>query len=112
MRRSIERRNQSYRIAQRVAVLKWKWAGQIARRTDKRWGFKVLKWRPRTGWSAPNEGTSNESLGAAGNKRPRPKSSSGLQSVEVLMMMKKVNPKVHAKMVSLHPTALMISRRA
>ncbi|CAH2241823.1 jg16215 [Pararge aegeria aegeria] len=36
-------------IAQRVAKLKWKWAGHIARRTDGRWGSKVLEWRPRTG---------------------------------------------------------------
>ncbi|CAH2219204.1 jg22423 [Pararge aegeria aegeria] len=35
--------------AQRVAKLKWKWAGHIARRTDVRWGSKVLEWRPRTG---------------------------------------------------------------
>ncbi|CAH2236732.1 jg16972 [Pararge aegeria aegeria] len=35
-------------IAQRVK-LKWKWAGHIARRTDGRWGSKVLEWRPRTG---------------------------------------------------------------
>ncbi|CAH2251142.1 jg11821 [Pararge aegeria aegeria] len=34
-------------IAQRVAKLKWQWAGHIARRT--RWGLKVLEWRPRTG---------------------------------------------------------------
>ncbi|CAH2228318.1 jg3885 [Pararge aegeria aegeria] len=36
-------------IAQRVAKLKWQWAGHIARRTDGRWGLKVLEWRPRTG---------------------------------------------------------------
>ncbi|CAH2216988.1 jg24437 [Pararge aegeria aegeria] len=45
-------RNQEIRrvtdIAQRVAKLKWKWAGQIARRTDGCWGSKVLEWRPRT----------------------------------------------------------------
>ncbi|KAI8429904.1 hypothetical protein MSG28_000382 [Choristoneura fumiferana] len=27
----------------------WQWAGHIARRTDNRWGRKVLEWRPRTG---------------------------------------------------------------
>ncbi|CAH2269016.1 jg16040 [Pararge aegeria aegeria] len=32
-------------IAQRVAKLKWKWAGHIARSTDGRWGSKVLEWR-------------------------------------------------------------------
>ncbi|CAH2248040.1 jg12743 [Pararge aegeria aegeria] len=31
-------------IAQRVAKLKWQWAGHIARKTDGRWGFKVLEW--------------------------------------------------------------------
>ncbi|CAH2235105.1 jg7514 [Pararge aegeria aegeria] len=30
-------------------MLKWQWAGHIARRTDGRWGLKVLEWRPRTG---------------------------------------------------------------
>ncbi|CAH2260565.1 jg18265 [Pararge aegeria aegeria] len=34
-------------IAQRDAKLK-QWAGHIARRTDGRWGLKVLEWRPRT----------------------------------------------------------------
>ena len=36
-------------IAQRVGTLKWRWAGHIARRTDDRWGRKVLEWWPRTG---------------------------------------------------------------
>ncbi|XP_063539716.1 uncharacterized protein LOC134748833 [Cydia strobilella] len=36
-------------IARRIANLKWQWAGHIARRTDGRWGRKVLEWRPRTG---------------------------------------------------------------
>ncbi|CAH2237937.1 jg4631 [Pararge aegeria aegeria] len=30
-------------------MLKWQWVGHIARRTDGRWGPKVLEWRPRTG---------------------------------------------------------------
>ncbi|CAH2251675.1 jg2318 [Pararge aegeria aegeria] len=132
------RRTRVTDIAQRVAMLKWKWAGHIARRTDGRWGSKVLEWRPRTvrvneshitsvpvlpkrtevaiklfhhvkkkkkkGENAvlvgPQQGgqtTSKESLGAAGNERPRtvdfgtlykrPMSSSGLQSVEVMIMM-------------------------
>ncbi|CAH2242259.1 jg25192 [Pararge aegeria aegeria] len=33
-------------IAQLVAKLKWQWAGNIALRTDRRWGLKVLDWRP------------------------------------------------------------------
>ncbi|KAI8438853.1 hypothetical protein MSG28_011199 [Choristoneura fumiferana] len=36
-------------IVRRIAKLKWQWAGHIARRTDGRWGQKVLEWRPRTG---------------------------------------------------------------
>ncbi|CAH2207578.1 jg20931, partial [Pararge aegeria aegeria] len=31
-------------IAQRVAKLKWQWAGHIAGRTHRRWGNKVLEW--------------------------------------------------------------------
>ncbi|CAH2242561.1 jg8133 [Pararge aegeria aegeria] len=45
----IRRRTRVTDIAQRVAKLKWKWAGHIARRTNERWGSKVLEWRPRTG---------------------------------------------------------------
>ncbi|CAH2208809.1 jg575 [Pararge aegeria aegeria] len=43
------RRTRVNDIAQRVAKLKWQWAGHIARRTDGRWVLKVLEWRPRTG---------------------------------------------------------------
>ncbi|CAH2251085.1 jg11805 [Pararge aegeria aegeria] len=35
--------------AQRVAKLKLQWAEHIARRTDRRWGPKVLEWRTRIG---------------------------------------------------------------
>ncbi|CAH2238504.1 jg5685 [Pararge aegeria aegeria] len=35
-------------IAQRVAKLKWQCAGHISWSTDRRWGPKVLEWRPRT----------------------------------------------------------------
>ncbi|CAH2232418.1 jg19353 [Pararge aegeria aegeria] len=45
----ILRRTSVTDIAQRVAKLKWQWAGRIALRTDGRWGLKVLEWRPRTG---------------------------------------------------------------
>ncbi|CAH2266686.1 jg19836 [Pararge aegeria aegeria] len=45
----IRRRTRVTDIAQRVAKLKWQWAGHVARRTDGRWGLKVLEWRPRTG---------------------------------------------------------------
>ncbi|CAH2230469.1 jg23194 [Pararge aegeria aegeria] len=45
----IRRRTRVADIGQRVAKLKWQWAGHIARRTDGRWGLKVLEWQPRTG---------------------------------------------------------------
>ncbi|CAH2270001.1 jg6476 [Pararge aegeria aegeria] len=43
------RRTRVTDIAQRVAKLKWKWAGHIVQRTDGRWGSKVLEWQRRTG---------------------------------------------------------------
>ncbi|RVE40503.1 hypothetical protein evm_014848 [Chilo suppressalis] len=45
----IRRRTKVTDIAQTMALLKWQWAGHVARRTDGRWGGKVLEWRPRTG---------------------------------------------------------------
>ena len=45
----IRRRTKVTDIAFRVCRLKWQWAGHIARRTDNRWGRKVLEWRPRIG---------------------------------------------------------------
>jgi hypothetical protein len=30
-------------------MLKWQWAGHISRRTDNRWGKRILEWRPRLG---------------------------------------------------------------
>ncbi|CAH2267712.1 jg14161 [Pararge aegeria aegeria] len=45
----IRRRTKVNDIAQRVAKLKWQWAGHIAGRTDGRWGFKVLEWQSCTG---------------------------------------------------------------
>ncbi|XP_052737833.1 putative uncharacterized transposon-derived protein F52C9.6 isoform X1 [Bicyclus anynana] len=44
----IRRRTKVTDIAQRVAKLKWQWAGHIVQRGDGRWGPKVLEWRPRT----------------------------------------------------------------
>ncbi|CAH2235231.1 jg10483 [Pararge aegeria aegeria] len=46
---SIRRRTRVTDIAQRVAKLKWQWAGHIVRRKDGRWGPKVLEWQLRTG---------------------------------------------------------------
>ncbi|KAI8425468.1 hypothetical protein MSG28_007213 [Choristoneura fumiferana] len=45
----IRRRTRVTDIAKRISSLKWQWAGHIARRTDGRWGRKVLEWRPRIG---------------------------------------------------------------
>ncbi|CAH2217531.1 jg25267, partial [Pararge aegeria aegeria] len=39
----IRSRTRVTEIAQRVAKLKWQWAGHIAQRTDGRWGLKVLE---------------------------------------------------------------------
>ncbi|KAJ8726778.1 hypothetical protein PYW08_007034 [Mythimna loreyi] len=44
----MRRRTRVTDISRRIAKLKWQWAGHIARRTDGRWGRKVLEWRPRT----------------------------------------------------------------
>ncbi|CAH2267856.1 jg12933 [Pararge aegeria aegeria] len=44
----IRRRTRVTDIAQPFAKLKWQWEGHIARRTDGRWGPKVLEWQPRT----------------------------------------------------------------
>ncbi|CAH2239886.1 jg4571 [Pararge aegeria aegeria] len=99
----VRRKTRVTELAQRVAKPKWKWGGHIARRTDGSWSSKVFEWRSRTGKRSvgwPQQGgqtTKNESLGAAGDGRPntvdlgtlykRPMSSSGLKSVEVMMMM-------------------------
>ncbi|CAH2257063.1 jg11932 [Pararge aegeria aegeria] len=64
----IRRRTRVTDIAQRVAKLKWQWAGHIARRTDGRWGLKVLEWRPRTGKQTDDI---RRVAGCAGGKRPR-----------------------------------------
>ncbi|CAK1592844.1 unnamed protein product [Parnassius mnemosyne] len=45
----IRSRTKVTEIAQRISKLKWQWAGHIPRRTDHRWGRKVLEWQPRTG---------------------------------------------------------------
>ncbi|KAI8440224.1 hypothetical protein MSG28_001604 [Choristoneura fumiferana] len=37
----------SYTIAHQISKLKWQWAGHISRRTDNRWGKRVLEWRRR-----------------------------------------------------------------
>ncbi|CAH2218440.1 jg4419 [Pararge aegeria aegeria] len=103
----IRRRTRVTDIAQRVS--KSQWVGHIARRTDGRWDSKVLEWQPRTGKRSvgrPQPGgqtTSSESRGAAGYKRPRivelgspykrPMSSSGRESVDLMIML--MNKTVH-----------------
>ncbi|CAH2232298.1 jg21680 [Pararge aegeria aegeria] len=97
----IRRRTRVTDIAQRVAKLKWQWAGHIVRRKDGRWGPKVLEWQPRTGKRSvgdPQRGgqtTLGASQVAAGSKRhtvefgtpyKRPMSSSGRLSVDMMMM--------------------------
>ncbi|CAH2267506.1 jg22594 [Pararge aegeria aegeria] len=70
----IRRRTRVTDIAQRVAMLKWQWAGHIARRTDGRWSLKVLEWRPRTGKRSvgrPPTRWIDEIRRVAGGKRPR-----------------------------------------
>jgi hypothetical protein len=36
-------------IAYHISMLKWQWAGHVSRRTDNRWGKRVLEWRSRLG---------------------------------------------------------------
>jgi hypothetical protein len=45
----IRQRTKVTDIAHRISKLKWQWAGHISRRTDNRWGKRVLEWRPRLG---------------------------------------------------------------
>ena len=45
----IRQRTKVIDIAHRISKLKWQWAGHISRRTDNRWGKRVLEWRPRLG---------------------------------------------------------------
>ncbi|RVE40575.1 hypothetical protein evm_014776 [Chilo suppressalis] len=42
----IRQRTRVIDIAHRISKLKWQWAGHICRRTDNRWGRRVLEWRP------------------------------------------------------------------
>ncbi|CAH2244108.1 jg5119 [Pararge aegeria aegeria] len=56
----IRRRTRVTDIAQRVAKLKWQWAGHIVRRTDGRWGSKELEWHPRTGKRSVGRLTDNQ----------------------------------------------------
>ena len=103
----IRKRTRVTDVARRIAKLKWQWAGHIARRTDGRWGRKVLEWRPRTGrrcvgrpptrwtddlvkvagirWMRVARGRSI--VVVCGDTWGRPMSSSGRLSAEMMMMM-------------------------
>jgi hypothetical protein len=97
----IRKRTKGTDIARRIADLKWQWAAHIARRTDGRWGGKVLKWRvPRdvalvgppqggpTFWrSREATGWGQRRTDRRGELWGRPMSSSGRLSAEVMMMM-------------------------
>ncbi|CAH2269962.1 jg9705 [Pararge aegeria aegeria] len=68
----IRRRTRVTDTAQRVAKLKWQWAGHIVRRKDGRWGLKVLEWQLCTGKRRPQQGgqtTLSASQVAARSKR-------------------------------------------
>ncbi|KAI8423169.1 hypothetical protein MSG28_014224 [Choristoneura fumiferana] len=68
----IRRRTKVTDIAGKICKLKWQWAGHIARRTDNRWGRKVLEWRPRTGRRSigrPPTRWTDDIVRVAGNRR-------------------------------------------
>jgi hypothetical protein len=43
----IRKRTQVTDVIQRIASLKWRWAGHVARSSDEKWTKKLLIWRPR-----------------------------------------------------------------
>ncbi|CAH2235024.1 jg1294 [Pararge aegeria aegeria] len=100
----IRRRTRVTDIAQRVVKLKWQWAGHIARRTDGRWGSKVLEWRPRTGKRSvgrpPTRWTEDirrvagsrwrQAAQDCGTPYKRPMSSSGRRLIDMMMMLNRI----------------------
>ncbi|CAH2247559.1 jg750 [Pararge aegeria aegeria] len=100
----IRRRTRVTDIAQRVAKLKWQWAGQGHSSENPSFVGVLRCWSGdpapvNAAWVGPQRGgrmTSGESLAAAGGKRPRtvycetpykrPMSSSGLRLVDMMMM--------------------------
>ncbi|CAH2266712.1 jg19845 [Pararge aegeria aegeria] len=93
----IRRRTRVTGITQRVAKLKWQWAGHIVWRKDARRGPKVLEWHKRS-VGRPQKGgqtTLSASQVAAGSKwhrtvefrtpYKRPLPSSGRLSVDMMM---------------------------
>ncbi|CAH2262737.1 jg14961 [Pararge aegeria aegeria] len=96
------RRRRATDISQLVAKLKWQWVGHIARRPDRRWGLKVLEWRPRTGKLSvcrPSTRSTDDIRRVSGSRwrqaaqdrglcpYKRPMSSCGCPFVQMMMMM-------------------------
>ena len=43
----LRRRSKIKDVIERIAELKWSWAGHVARQSDTKWPLKILNWRPR-----------------------------------------------------------------
>lgn len=43
----IRRRTGVQDAVERITILKWNWAGHVARMTDNRWTKRITEWRPR-----------------------------------------------------------------
>ena len=90
----IRKRTKVTDIALRICRLKWLWAGHIARRTDGRWGGKVLEWRPRTGRRSvgrPPTRWSDDLVRCAGSGwMKKARDPSLLNSVAEMMMMNNI----------------------
>lgn len=43
----IRRRSGVQDAIQKITMLKWNWAGHVARMTDNRWTKRITEWRPR-----------------------------------------------------------------
>ena len=44
-----EKKTKVQDILKTIQLVKWTWAGHVARRTDGRWTTAVTEWTPRTG---------------------------------------------------------------
>ncbi|CAH2218392.1 jg23593, partial [Pararge aegeria aegeria] len=79
--KKILRRTGVIDIAQRIAKMKWQWAGHIACRTDGRWGSKGLEWQPRTGKSSvgrPPMRWADDIKSVSGNRRTQASQNRGI----------------------------------
>jgi len=43
----IRQRTKVVDVVERIASMKWAWAGHLARTRDERWTKRVMEWRPR-----------------------------------------------------------------